>query len=243
MFFTDTLNGIIVGGLPGTSLILHTKDGGASWSTINSPVSEYLRGVFFPSSKIGYIVGWNGTILKTSDSGNSWMPQTSVDAYGNLDVYFNNDSVGYIVGGSQNYAGIQKTIDVGKSWTAQIAPVNQGLVGVFFPSNEIGFCVGANGTILKTTNGGITNANDAAIKKLNFKIYPNPSHDQTTIDLENNECKNCFVSIYNIYGKLSDNVPLESSKQAINISILKAGMYLINIKGNNVNLSIPFIKE
>jgi len=49
-------------------IILKSTNGGASWSEYNSPTSNYLREVQFPSQTVGYCVGANGTILKYFDN-------------------------------------------------------------------------------------------------------------------------------------------------------------------------------
>jgi photosystem II stability/assembly factor-like uncharacterized protein len=60
VFFLNQNEGWIVGN-GGT--ILHSTDGGASWSTQTSGTTALLRDVFFTSPTNGYAVGNNGTIL------------------------------------------------------------------------------------------------------------------------------------------------------------------------------------
>jgi hypothetical protein len=65
--FTDLQNGWTVGE---NGVILKSTNGGLNWIEYNSPTSNYLREIQFPSEFIGYIVGANGTILKYSESSN-----------------------------------------------------------------------------------------------------------------------------------------------------------------------------
>jgi hypothetical protein len=58
--FTDANNGWAVG-YPGT--ILHTTNGGASWSPQSSGTTNYLYGVAFTDANNGWAVGRYGTIL------------------------------------------------------------------------------------------------------------------------------------------------------------------------------------
>ena len=65
--FTDLQNGWTIGE---NGIILRTTNGGVLWNGYNSPTSNYLREVQFPTQTVGYIVGANGTILKYSDNTN-----------------------------------------------------------------------------------------------------------------------------------------------------------------------------
>src|SRR6266851_3341498 len=56
--------------------ILHTTDGGASWS-LQKNGTEGLWSVTFPNAQTGWAVGPNGTILHTTDGGASWNLQNS----------------------------------------------------------------------------------------------------------------------------------------------------------------------
>ena len=54
----------------------------------------------FPSSDIGYAVGWSKNIFKTSDAGNTWIKQnySLINGKRLYSVYFINDNIGYAVG-------------------------------------------------------------------------------------------------------------------------------------------------
>src|SRR5437660_8132005 len=57
--------------------ILHTSNGGSTWSPQTSGSNSSLLGVAFPDATNGWAVGSPGTILHTSDGGSTWSPQTS----------------------------------------------------------------------------------------------------------------------------------------------------------------------
>src|SRR5437016_4900893 len=57
--------------------ILHTSDGGATWSGQDSGTSNELLGVQFTDALTGWAVGAVGTILHTSDGGATWSGQDS----------------------------------------------------------------------------------------------------------------------------------------------------------------------
>ena len=55
--------------------ILHSSDGGRSWSQPDSPTAKTLFGISFADDKTGWAVGADGTILRSSDGGDSWTAQ------------------------------------------------------------------------------------------------------------------------------------------------------------------------
>lgn len=61
--------GFAVGGFPSGSSIIHTNDGGLSWSQQLSSTSQPLFDVFFVNNSLGYSVGKNGVIIKTINTG------------------------------------------------------------------------------------------------------------------------------------------------------------------------------
>jgi photosystem II stability/assembly factor-like uncharacterized protein len=70
--FTSEKIGTAVGS---GGVILRTGDGGASWVTQKSRVSQNLNEVYFTSENIGTAVGSDGVILRTGDGGASWVTQ------------------------------------------------------------------------------------------------------------------------------------------------------------------------
>ncbi|PKP01537.1 MAG: hypothetical protein CVU11_14950 [Bacteroidetes bacterium HGW-Bacteroidetes-6] len=243
VFFTDSLNGIAVGGgLPFPALILKTNDGGNSWSEVSSGATNYLLSVYFPSPQIGYIAGWNGNILKTTDGGSSWTTQTPVDIYGNLDVFFIDDNTGYVVGGDEFFAGIMKTTDGGQTWVAQSAPVSAGMEAIYFINPDLGFCVGNLGTILKTTNGGMGFGDeDPAI---NVQIFPNPTADYLTISFDNvNADLAANISLCDAAGKIVYTTGVSENNQVLDLRTLKSGMYFMTVTSENHEYITKLIRE
>jgi photosystem II stability/assembly factor-like uncharacterized protein len=74
-FFFDQNTGVVSGILfNGRGAIARTTDGG-NWST--SLYDQGMQGIDFPTTDIGFAVGWAGRILNTTDSGVTWSDQTS----------------------------------------------------------------------------------------------------------------------------------------------------------------------
>lgn len=148
--FPDENNGWACGRL-GT--ILHTKDGGRTWSRQESQSKFTLSSISFADAKNGWVVGDGGTILSTQNGGESWEKQESpVDQY-LFGVDFVNPDEGWIVSG---YTTILHTSDGGKTWAVQYEGEDFFLKAVSFCDSLHGWAVGEYGFIYGTTDGGTT---------------------------------------------------------------------------------------
>ena len=116
IFFPDSLNGWMVGDKPGDNIayIIHTSDGGETWSEQVSAISTFLVDLHFLNQDTGFILGTSG-LQKTVDGGMQW---TEVDL--NIDIQFPTyvsldlvDTVGYLVSDNGN---LLKSEDGGDSW-------------------------------------------------------------------------------------------------------------------------------
>ncbi len=144
-FWVTTLSGWIVGD---GGWILHTTDGGATWTVQASGTNVNLYDVFFSDATHGWAVGANGTILATTN-GSTWAVQSSgvlTDLYG---VSFVSNTVGWVVGAG----GVIRTTANGSTWTGQTSGVATALNEVNFVDSTHGWAVGDGGVILVTTNG------------------------------------------------------------------------------------------
>lgn len=157
--FTDQLHGWVAGWTNGgtyyysPSYVLHTTDGGTSWSVQefkdeNGGPYAFTR-VDFADANHGIVVGALGALLWTTDGGVTWGQR---DGGGENDVKLLNDHIGIAVGGSGR---VYLTTDCGNSWT-DIVPNLEVCGGLAFPDSAHGFALGWGGTLLKTIDGGNT---------------------------------------------------------------------------------------
>jgi photosystem II stability/assembly factor-like uncharacterized protein len=146
--FLSTNKGFILGR---NGKIIQTDNGGDYWNNFGLGIRERFNSIDFVDSSEGYVVGPNGFVGKTVDGGKNWskvnFPET---AYLN-DVIFTDTDIGYTTGSNKIY----KTTDGGINWTSFI--ISSGSPFKFYFLNSItGWCVGYGGTVLKTTNAGLT---------------------------------------------------------------------------------------
>lgn len=153
VWFADDRQGWAVGAL-GT--ILHTTDGGQSWTAQATPTAESLSSLTFVDLQNGWVVGSGGTVLRTDDSGQTWTIHSTQSSAWLDAVTFLDTRRGWAVGGG---GLVLHTLDGGLSWTNQSLPA--GLSGlrlhaVAFVNADQGWAVGRTGAILHTANGGQT---------------------------------------------------------------------------------------
>ena len=78
-------------------------------------------------------------------------------------------------------------------------------------------------------------------KELKFSISPNPTSDQLLIQLD--EVSNATIWVSNLVGEVYFNKSIQSSSATINVEKLATGVYLVNVKTNDVVSSMKFVKR
>lgn len=154
VFFTDAETGYSVGD---QGVIHKTTDGGKTWITQTSGVSEALISVSFGDASTGYILSLTGSkLLKTVDGGINWTPKAISVSGAMNDIRFVNSSTGFIAG---QYGTLLKTKDGGDNWQKIVTSATDELYSIYFLDENNGYVAGRQGVILKTTNGGENWAN------------------------------------------------------------------------------------
>lgn len=75
-------------------------------------------------------------------------------------------------------------------------------------------------------------------------IYPNPTTDILNIQTKEMLPENTTAIVYDVTGKRVLNVLLQNSNiNAINVSNLNSGVYILQIKGNSIDQTFKFIKN
>lgn len=240
VFFTNAATGTVVGAY---GRILRTTDGGTTWTDQSSGTVNDLGGVYFINADTGAVVG-GGSILHTTDGGATWTSQSTGTTDGFSAVYFANADTGTIAG-----SRIFRTTDGGSTWVSQPIETNNNLNGISFTDANTGTAVGDNGTILRTTTGGITGIKNYAKSNVNSpktflleQNYPNPFNPSTVIDYS--VPRNGFVTlrIYNILGQgvatLLSGMRIPGQYQAtFDASRFASGVYFYRLQAGSYTMT------
>ena len=172
-YFTDSLNGVVVGIGTYYPFIYSTSDGGNNWEEISSDLipGYALNKVRFSDKENGWIVGGKGMIRRTTNGGKNWFAINQKPHQFNS-IYFTDENTGWAVGGRTGYfqsetdSGIVlHTTNGGKDWEEQINSNNLVINSVYAFDNKNVIAVGEatqnnlttnpiNSIILSTTTGG-----------------------------------------------------------------------------------------
>jgi photosystem II stability/assembly factor-like uncharacterized protein len=254
VFFIDDSTGFAIGEFyPDGGNIIKTTDGGNNWMELHSSGEVSFNGVFGVSASTWFVVGesdtYGGIVMRTSDGGNSWdwYHPLVTTLYG---VHFTDFNNGTVVGkisviGGMCIPSIDKTTNGGVSWNKQDwIFVGEGcLVDVIYVDSLNGWTVGGNGTILHTTNGGLTFAEEDKLDEVPTEFllsqnYPNPFNPSTKISWQSPVSSRQVLKVYDVLGNeiaaLVDEEK-EAGYHSIDFSAseLPSGVYFYQLKAGD----------
>jgi len=135
--------GSLIGWAVGSGKIIHTQDGGNTWTTqYSTDIILNFTGVHFIDASRGWVAGDTG-ILYTSDGGTTWNVATGSN-HSLYDVFFADSDTGWAVG----YQSILHK-SAGNDWMYQgnmEAGIFSELFRTQFVNSQTGWAVGVDGT-------------------------------------------------------------------------------------------------
>jgi photosystem II stability/assembly factor-like uncharacterized protein len=241
VYFIDSNTGWACGD---GDIILKTTNGGTSWTTHVPSPGAYYSCVYFVDENNGWAVG--DRVIHTTNGGANWSTRINYN-YGTY--YFKTDFVdlnnGWIVGRTSFINQlILKTTNGGLSWSSQSTGTYHQLNSVNFRDNNVGWLVGENGTILHTTNGGVSFVEEEEIDEvptefLIFQNYPNPFNPSTRIQYQ--VASNSYVSlvVYDILGNeietlVNEEKPIGTYEITWYAEGLPSGVYFYQLKAGSL---------
>lgn len=208
-----------------------TTNGGASW--IYTPGADYMpfTEVYYPSVKVGFIVGQDNTIRRTMDSASTFTTLTPDATFTGAyhAVFFIDNQEGYIAGDDKT---VLKTIDAGTNWTVEHQELSSliNFKSIHFPNPSVGYAAGDNGTVLKTIEGTGLNDNES----LNtWTLHPNPFDNSATLTFENFNNINYTLTLFNTQGRLvRTNYNINTGRTIVEREDLTSGLYFFQLRSD-----------
>jgi photosystem II stability/assembly factor-like uncharacterized protein len=226
-----------------TDAISKTIDGGINWTDAHpNTIAEYAS-IYFTSNDTGYVSSTGAidhNILKTTDAGATWTTIYTMPSHGLYSLKFPTSNIGYAAGGYQNSSIMLKTIDAGANWVTQNINTTDPLFDCFFLTQDLGYAVGMNGTIVKTTNGGV------GIYELSnsilINVYPNPTSDYLTIEISGQNNQSTNIILTNLIGQKICYKQIKN-KDFLDLNGVSTGMYMLTVYVGEFTSTIKIIKE
>ncbi len=234
LFFTDTLNGFILGDSLTASMhsVLKTTDGGLTFTNCFTDTSFFMQDFYFINNMTGFIVGRNGRIIKTIDGGLSWQNLNSGFTSHLTSVRFVNSMLGFVGG----FGGLMlRTIDGGVTFIQDSINTTNPIKKIVFVNDTIGYAV--DGYYVFITNLTSTGIEMLFSKEQNsLTLFPNPNLGTFNIKVGNgiNTFKDAWFYVYDYTGKEKAKFRLnkERNKLHFNISNCAKGLYFVKLIQN-----------
>jgi hypothetical protein len=219
--------------------ILKTSNGGTTWVSQVSGISDDLRGLFFLDENRGFAVGVLDNILKTTNGGAAWSLIHSGYGIDFNSVWFRDQNTGYVAG---NGGAILLTTDGGTTWTPQLSGTHNDLTAICITDLNTGYTAGSKGTILRTTDNGVGLTSPTVISEPGLQVFPNPASEKLTL-LPSGKPGKGMVVILDLRGRELCRMAVPADKNQIDISHLPSGVYFVRLTTDDKVETGRFIKQ
>lgn len=133
----------------GYGVLARSRDAGRTWESLPYD-GDHFFSMSFPTARVGYVVGYAGTMLKTEDGGESWQYLRKGGAIWVRDeafrkVVFQDERTGFITG---DHGTLWYTKDGGESWEVAKDLPPYDFFGLCL-SGQYGWLAGREGKIIR----------------------------------------------------------------------------------------------
>ncbi|MFZ1517145.1 MAG: YCF48-related protein [Ignavibacteriaceae bacterium] len=245
-FFADSVNGWVIEPpiCEGDYIVYRTSNGGETWE--DSTHFNYIDGIYFLDSKIGWIVANYNGLYKTTNAGRDWEISAQLADFIPKELWFTSESQGYMIANSNTYwAGLYQTNDGGITWT----PIRNymSLNKIHLNQNNILCGVGDYGKLIKhkTIITSVENQKEEDFYTNSFKLlqnFPNPFNSNTIIRYNIKDGGLVKIKVYDILGSEVAELLKETKEAGVysiefNASNLPSGVYIYTLKVNSFSAS------
>lgn len=157
--------------------LIHTTNGGQSWSPQTSGAGDKLRDIWFADAQNGWAVGKDGIFIRTINGGQTWTPQVSPATDDLRGIHMITATYGWVVGSD----GLILFTDDGNNWDIQLSVPGgeeDEFESIYAHDANHAWAVGGQGRIYYTVNGGQdwmqqTSGTTVAIQDVHFSSLEN----------------------------------------------------------------------
>ncbi|MEM9983751.1 MAG: YCF48-related protein [Bacteroidota bacterium] len=223
--------------------VFRTQDGGATWDTVQTGATSTLDPVTWASEREVWVLrsGFSDSALYSSDAGQTWTSIALPRRMSWRRVEFQDSLNGWIVGGNSTQGFIAETRDGGQTWTEVrtgflpyfdvTAPmeVDTLMVWVCGSGGAIEF-LGTLDTTTSDSNSTSTIWNQAAT---DWEVYPNPSQGSVSFLTPFGSEQPLSLQVFDIQGRQLAAYDWGEVPQAVDLSQLPSGCYLLRMHQGN----------
>lgn len=223
----------IVGFASAYGELLKTSDGGYTWTNIGNVNSISLYSAFyFVNDSVGFKLS-NQDLYKTTDGGNTYTYLSTIN-HTMLKLFAPSENIiwgvnaVFLLNGQPNYTTRGEILDGVFQRIDASSPL---LKSIYFANPTTGYALG-EGHIYKNVTGTMLGLNEVDSTE-NIKIYPNPTSNQITISLNENNNQSFTIEITDSLGKKIYSNYYKQNNITINTEKFLKGIYFLTIINNN----------
>lgn len=136
---------------------LSAQDG--EWTTVWENNPKYVKEIIFHNNLDGWLIDYNN-LFRTTNGGTNWMRTPLATGNNEPAMYaltFVSPQRGWLFLTTNAYdTRVFRTTDSGQSWAEVALMENTYISKAFFINNNTGWAAGGSGSVLKTTDGGLS---------------------------------------------------------------------------------------
>lgn len=223
--------------------LYRSENEGATWIATNTGIATtFVRSCVFSKKNLFAATNLGFYRSKASDNGTNWKQvlPSSLSSYASMVI----DNKVFVA----TVQGIFQSNDEGETWTnMNVGLQNIITLSLLYANDPILGQYLFAGTSSKgvwkadASKFGIVSDNDIPLAKAsNINIYPNPTFDEITIEIKNEDTPNHYVIFNNLGQKMQEGILLGRHNYNISVTHLPKGTYYVHFLEKNI--SKTFVK-